>query len=98
MDYVTPGYQGLSWAILLKAIEDGCSKEWLFDIVSYYAIDLDPALLERIPANKIKINSATNEMIAIHCSNKKAKRNSLLSMQDGLHVAGLANVAPGKPK
>lgn len=98
LDYVTPGYRGLAWAILLKAIEDGCSKEWLIDIVKYYDIDLDPELLERLPANKIKVNSMTSEMIGIHFTPSRIKRKSLLSMHDGLHIKGFANVASGKRK
>jgi len=98
LDYVTPGYRGLSWAILLKAIEDGCSRDWLYDIITYYGIELDSKLLDRLPANKIKVNSVTNEMLAIHFQHTKGNRKSLLSMHDGLHIKGLAKVASGKGK
>ena len=98
LDYVTPGYRGLAWAILLKAIEDGCSKEWLVDIVTYYDIDLDMELLERIPANKIKVNSVTNEMIGINFTKSPIRRKSLLSMQDGLNIKSFLNVASAKRK
>ena len=93
MDYVTPGYRGLSWAILLKAIEDGCSRDWLYDIVMHYGIDFDVRLFDKNPANKIKINSVTNEMIAVQFTHKKTRKKSLLSLHDGLYVKGLEHVA-----
>ena len=63
------------------------------DIIAYYGIELDKKLLDRLPANKIKVNSVTNEMIVIHFDNTQSKRKSLLTMHDGLHVKGLASVA-----
>lgn len=93
VDYVTPGEKGLAWAILLKAIEDGCSRDWLRDIVRYYGIDFDEALLDRQPANKIKLNNRTSEMLGIQYSHHKDRQKLVLSLQDGLHVRGLANVA-----
>lgn len=96
MDYVTPGYQGLSWAILLKAIEDGCSRDWLVDIIKFYDINLNPEILSKLPANKVKFNNSTNEMMGIRFNFTKTRKKSLLSLQDGLHVKGLANVAFAK--
>lgn len=96
VDYVTPGEKGLAWAILLKAIEDGCNKEWLIDIVRFYRIDFDEALLERQPANKVKLNNSTNEMIGIHYTRKRPRQEPLLSMHDGLHIRSLSHVALGQ--
>lgn len=98
LDYVTPGYRGLAWAVLLKAIEDGCSREWLLDIVRYYDISLDDELLSRLPANKIKVNGPSREMIGIHFEHSDVRRKSLLSMHDGLYIRGLAKVASGNRK
>lgn len=96
VDYVTPGEKGLAWAILLKAIEDGCNKEWLIDIVRFYRIDFDEALLERKPANKVKLNNATNQMVGIHYAHRKEGKKPLLSMEDGLHIGSLTHVALGQ--
>ena len=93
VDYVTPGERGLAWAILLKAVEDGCSKEWLLDIIKFYGIEFDEQLLERMPANKIKLNNSTNQMISIRYEHQKTPKSTLLSMQDGLHVRNMADVA-----
>jgi hypothetical protein len=92
IDYVTPGAQGLAWAILLKAVEDGCSKEWLVAIVQYYGIDFDEKLFERLPMNKIKMMNKNHEMIGIQFSAPKEKE-CLLSMHDGLHIRGLLDLA-----
>ena len=92
MDYVTPGYQGLAWAVLLKALEDGCSQDWIEDIVEFYDINISKDLLKRLPANKIKLNSDTNQMMGVHFQ-QKGKLKLLLSMEDGLHTKGLENVA-----
>jgi len=92
MDYVTPGYKGLSWAILLKALEDGCSQDWIEDIVEFYDINISKDLLKKLPANKIKLNSDTNQMMGVHFP-QKGKLKALLSMEDGLHTKGLRNVA-----
>jgi len=92
MDYVTPGYKGLSWAILLKALEDGCSQDWIEDIVEFYDINISKDLLKKLPANKIKLNSDTNQMMGVHFP-QKGKLKALLSMEDGLHTKGLSNVA-----
>jgi hypothetical protein len=92
-DYVTPGEHGLAWAILLKAVEDGCSREWLRDIVLFYGIDFDVQLFDRDPANKIKFNKATKKMMGIHFPNRRQPTSALLSLNDGLHVCGLKHVA-----
>jgi hypothetical protein len=92
MDYVTPGYKGLSWAILLKALEDGCSQDWIEDIVEFYDINISKDLLKKLPANKIKLNNDTNQMMGVHFP-QKGKLKALLSMEDGLHTKGLRNVA-----
>jgi hypothetical protein len=95
LDYVTPGYRGLAWAVLLKAIEDGCSRDWLLDIVRYYDIHLDDELLSRLPANKIKVNGPSREMIGIRFETSDVRRKALLTMQDGLYIRGLLEVASG---
>jgi hypothetical protein len=94
MDYVTPGYQGLAWAVLLKALEDGCSQDWIEDIVEFYDINISKDMLKRLPANKIKFNNGTNQMMGVHFE-AKGKLKPLLSMEDGLHLKGLENVASG---
>lgn len=93
VDYVTPGPRGLAWAILLKAIEDGCSRDWVEDIIIYYDINFDRKLLDRMPANKVKLNPATNQMIGIRYSHEIRGKKALLSMQDGLHLKGIQDVA-----
>ena len=95
-DYVTPGEHGLAWAILLRAVEDGCSEEWLKDIVNFYGMDFDVDLFKNAPANKIKFNKATKKMMGIHFPNRRRPPGPLLSLSDGLHVGGLKHVAmPG---
>jgi len=93
VDYVTPGAQGLAWAILLKAIEDGCSEDWLRDIIRYYGINFDEDLLSRLPANKVKLNNQTNQMMGFRFTHVQTPRKPLLSMEDGLHIKGLTKVA-----
>jgi hypothetical protein len=68
------------------------------DIVRYYDISLDDELLSRLPANKIKVNGPSREMIGIHFEHSDVRRKSLLSMQDGLYIRGLAKVASGNRK
>lgn len=93
VDYVTPGATGLAWAILLKAVEDGCSTEWLKDIVRFYGIDFDESLLDRLPANKVKLGAGTQEMLGIRYAHTRTPKSPLLSLHDGLHVRGMADVA-----
>lgn len=93
VDYVTPGAQGLAWAILLKAIEDGCDEMWLRDIIRYYGINFDEALLSRLPANKVKLNNQTNQMMGFRFTHVQTGLKPLLSMEDGLYIKGLSKVA-----
>lgn len=92
-DHVTPGYRGLAWAVFLKGLEDGCNQEWLRDIVRYYDINFDEKLLNRLPVNKVKLNSQTNQMMGISYTHVSTGRKPLLTMEDGLYVKGLSKVA-----
>lgn len=92
-DYVTPGEQGLAWAILLRAVEDGCNELWLREIVNFYGITFDVALFKNAPANKIRYNKTTKKMMGIHFPNRRRPSGPLLSLEDGLHISGLKHVA-----
>jgi hypothetical protein len=55
----TAGFPGLAWAILLRATKDGCSPEWLRQISGFYELDVNPAIFDRRPHERVKLNLAT---------------------------------------
>jgi len=74
----SPGYQGLAWAILLRAIEDGCNANWLMWICHFYGIDVDDKLFDRHPYSRVQ-----RDMKTYHRRHRNRQSPDLMAMDCG---------------
>jgi hypothetical protein len=72
------GYQGLAWAIILRAVEEGCSSQWLREICQYYGIDFDDRVFDRKPFGRVKLNLKT-----YHKARRNGRSPDLMAMNCG---------------
>ena len=69
----TPGVKGLAFAILLRAVEDGCNREWLEEIADAYEIDLPEKLFAKAPVRNLAFDVSVERYVDVD-KNPKAKR------------------------
>jgi len=66
LESISSDVKGLSFAVLLRAVEDGCNPEWLQELAKFYEIDLPEGLLNRQPNLRVKMNQRISEFVPIH--------------------------------
>ena len=69
----TPGVKGLAFAILLRAVEDGCNREWLEEIAEAYEIDLPEKFFAKAPVRNLAFDVSVERYVDVD-KNPKAKR------------------------
>jgi len=68
----TPGVKGLSFAILLRAVEDGCNREWLEEIAEAYEIDMPENFFAKAPVRNLAFDVSVERYVDVD-KNPKAK-------------------------
>ena len=54
----TSGVEGLAFAVLLRAVEDGCNIGWLEKIAYAYEIDLPDCVFDNVPARNLAFDAS----------------------------------------
>ena len=67
------GVKGLAFAVLLRAVEDGCNREWLEEIADAYEIDLPEKLFAKAPVRNLAFDVSVERYVDVD-KNPKAKR------------------------
>ena len=83
---ITAGPTGLAWAILLRAVQDGCNSEWMKEIAEAYDLDLPEKMLDRTPSTRAVLDKAKKNAKYISIDRNLEGRKPLLSWGDGLAV------------
>ena len=78
----TGGAKGLAYAILLRAIEDGCDPRWLHEIADAYGIQLPPEMLNHTPNLCVRLNLSTRRLMSVDGGVKG--RRLILTWEDAL--------------
>lgn len=59
----TPGVKGLCFAVLLQALEDGCCRDWILDIVDAYDIDVPHSMFDKAPVRNLVLDPETETYV-----------------------------------
>lgn len=77
----TSGVKGLAFAVLLRAVEDGCNREWLEEIAYAYEIDLPDRIFDKAPARNLAFDASVERYVdADKNPNAKRKKRKFKTM------------------
>ncbi len=86
LETMSGGYKGLAFAILLRAVEDGCNADWMKEIAEAYEVELPRGLLDRKPSTRVIMDKSFTRYVSIDVD--RSGKKPLLSWADGLAVRG----------
>ena len=61
----TPGFRGIAFAIVLRALEDGVCERWLRFLKDFYDVTIPEKYLVRTPERQLRINLLTRRMSGV---------------------------------
>lgn len=88
----TPGVKGLAFAILLRAVEDGCNREWLEEIAEAYEIELPEEFFAKAPVRNLAFDVSAERYVDVDKNPgvKRKKRKFKTLWMEGLPSSGLS--------
>jgi hypothetical protein len=76
------GAKGLAYAVLLRAVEDGCDAHWLQEIADAYGIVMPDEVLGRTPKHYVRLNLSGRGPIAVDGTPRRGRL--ILAWEDAL--------------
>lgn len=78
------GINGLQWAVMLRAVEDGCNAEWLEEIARFYEIHVPDGFFRRTKAQYVIVSPREDRFIPINLL-RGGKQQMRAEWADAMH-------------